>query len=218
MPGWKKLLIGACDDGKPRRSTSSGACQLLEALIARPNAVSRQTRDKDTGCGSRLQRRRTHTSLPIIFCSHKLRRKYMDHRFTGDLMKRFRNRLACLLLDAKRSLVGHHRQSLSINFLSDQRAVIRGVLETTMQMMVGWWFENWRWENFSLSGQFSSVWKKKWRIKAYALQFSRKLRLNCVLRTTSSKFSNSIFSKTLFFFRWKKFILYIYIFFSYFHV
>lgn len=30
--------------------------------------------------------------LPIIFYSHELRRKYMDHRFTGDPMKRFRNR------------------------------------------------------------------------------------------------------------------------------
>lgn len=150
-----------------------------------------------------------HTSLPIIFCSHELRRKYMDHRFTGDLMKRFRNRLACLL-DAKRSLAGHHRQSLSINFLSD-----RGihVLEMMMQMTIGWRFENFRFIDI----EFNSVQNKKYRIKAYVLQCSGKMRLN-IWRTTSSKFSNSIFSKTFFsffFFRWKKSILY---FFTYFHV
>lgn len=49
-------------------------------------------------------------------------------------MKRFRNRLA-YLLDAKRSLAGHHRQSLSINFLSDRG--IQGVLEMMMQMTIG---------------------------------------------------------------------------------
>lgn len=75
-PGWKKLLIGACDDGKPRRSTSSGACQLLEALIARPNAVSRQTRDKDTGGGSRLQRRRTHVPAHYILLARATSKIY----------------------------------------------------------------------------------------------------------------------------------------------
>lgn len=147
-----------------------------------------------------------HTSLPIIFCSHELRRKYMDHRFTGDLMKRFRNRLACLL-DAKRSLAGHHRQSLSINFLSDRG--IQGVLEMMMQMTIGWRFENFRFIDI----EFNSVQNKKYRIKAYVLQCSGKMRLN-IWRTTSSKFSNSIFSKTFFsffFFRWKKCILYIFL-------
>lgn len=141
-----------------------------------------------------------HTSLPIIFCSHELRRKYMDHRFTGDLMKRFRNRLACLL-DAKRSLASHHWQSLSINFLSDRgiqemKCPGMNVLEM-MQMTIGWRFENFRFIDIEFT--IDSVQNKKYKIKAYVLQCSGKMRLN-IWRATSSKFSNSIFSKTFFFF------------------